>query len=187
MWNRSFPRYSGPGAGQGGPHHQPYKAALSPFSEGGCLMLTSRICREHSAKCIQTANSLPPGPQREMFLDMAHRWTVLAAKIENEELDQVAEAEATEAYRFWLAHKRAVNSGQVDRDLRGTGSETELEKKKHTRWRAQTRHERRSDVGLTQTSMDRVLGMVPVPDLAPPTGLLLVHAAGRHKAPTPLQ
>jgi len=34
-----------------------------------------------------------------MFLDMAHSWTVLAAKIENaEELDQAAEANATEPY-----------------------------------------------------------------------------------------
>jgi len=59
-------------------------------------MLTSRICREHSAKCIHTANSLPPGPQREMFLDMAHSWTLLAAKIENTEvLDQAVEADET--------------------------------------------------------------------------------------------
>ena len=57
-------------------------------------MLTSRICREHSAKCIQTANSLPAGAQREMFLDMANTWIVLAAKIENAEaLDQGNEVE----------------------------------------------------------------------------------------------
>jgi len=48
-------------------------------------MLTARICRKHSAKCIQTANSLPAGAQREMFLDMANTWIVLAAKIENAE------------------------------------------------------------------------------------------------------
>jgi len=62
-------------------------------------MLTSRICREHSGKCIQTANSLPPGAQREMFLDMANTWIVLAAKIENAEvLDQTDEMDGP--YRF---------------------------------------------------------------------------------------
>ena len=59
-------------------------------------MLTAKICREHSAKCVQTANSLPPGSQREMFLDMAHSWTLLAAKIETTEvLDQAVEADET--------------------------------------------------------------------------------------------
>jgi len=58
-------------------------------------MLTSKICREHSAKCVQTANSLPPGPQREMFQDMALRWTILAAKIKSaEELDQTTKTDA---------------------------------------------------------------------------------------------
>ena len=62
-------------------------------------MLTSKICREHSAKCVQTANSLPPSPQRQMFLDMAHTWNVLAAKIDSgEALDQTVEP--TEPYRF---------------------------------------------------------------------------------------
>ena len=63
-------------------------------------MLTSRMCREHSGKCIQTANSLPPGAQRQMFLDMAHTWIVLAAKIENAVALDQTNNEVDEPYRF---------------------------------------------------------------------------------------
>jgi hypothetical protein len=45
-------------------------------------MLTSKICREHASKCIETAETMPPGAQREMFFDMAKRWTDLAINIE---------------------------------------------------------------------------------------------------------
>ena len=31
-------------------------------------MLNSKICRQHAAKCIETAEAIPPGAQREMFL-----------------------------------------------------------------------------------------------------------------------
>jgi len=69
-------------------------------------MLTSEICREHSAKCVQTANSLPPGPQREMFQDMALRWTMLAAKIESAELDQITKTDAAKVVPLRLASRR---------------------------------------------------------------------------------
>ena len=64
-------------------------------------MLTSIVCREHSAKCVQTANLLPPSLQREMFLHMARTWNELAAKIESavEELDQTA-IPPNEPHRF---------------------------------------------------------------------------------------
>jgi hypothetical protein len=52
-------------------------------------MLNSKICREHAAKCIETAEAIPPGAQREMFFDMAKRWTDLAINIESREVRQV--------------------------------------------------------------------------------------------------
>jgi hypothetical protein len=48
-------------------------------------MLNSKICRQHAAKCIETAEAIPPGAQREMFFDMAKRWTELAINIESSE------------------------------------------------------------------------------------------------------
>ena len=48
-------------------------------------MLTSKICRDHASKCIQTAEAFPPGAQREMFFDMAKRWTDLAINIKGSE------------------------------------------------------------------------------------------------------
>ena len=48
-------------------------------------MLTSKLCREHASKCIQTAEALPPGAQREMFFDLAKRWTDLAINTEGAE------------------------------------------------------------------------------------------------------
>jgi hypothetical protein len=48
-------------------------------------MLTSIKCRDHASKCIQTAETFPPGPQREMFFDMARQWTDLAINIEGSE------------------------------------------------------------------------------------------------------
>src|SRR4029077_5793655 len=52
---------------------------------GRKVMLNSKICRQHAAKCIETAESIPPGAQREMFFDMAKRWTDLAINIESSE------------------------------------------------------------------------------------------------------
>ena len=48
-------------------------------------MLTSKICTEHAIKCVQTAEAFPPGAQREMFFDMAKRWTDLAINIKGSE------------------------------------------------------------------------------------------------------
>jgi len=48
-------------------------------------MLISKTCREHASKCIETAKTLPPGAQREMFLDMATQWADIAARIEGAE------------------------------------------------------------------------------------------------------
>jgi hypothetical protein len=48
-------------------------------------MLTSKICRDHASKCIETAETIPPGAQREMFFDMAKQWTHLAINIESSE------------------------------------------------------------------------------------------------------
>ena len=77
--------HGGPDAGQGGPSYRPIgNAALSPYLEKG-PMLNSKICRQHAAKCIETAETIPPGAQREMFFDMAKRWTDLAINIESSE------------------------------------------------------------------------------------------------------
>jgi hypothetical protein len=43
-------------------------------------MLNQKICREHASKCIETAKTLPPGAQREMFLVMATQWADIAAR-----------------------------------------------------------------------------------------------------------
>jgi hypothetical protein len=48
-------------------------------------MLTSKICRDHASKCIQTAEAFPPGAQREKFFGMAKHWTDLAINIESSE------------------------------------------------------------------------------------------------------
>ena len=45
-------------------------------------MLNPKTCREHASKCTQTAETFPPGAQRQKFLDMAEDWTRLAASIE---------------------------------------------------------------------------------------------------------
>jgi hypothetical protein len=64
-------------------------------------MLNSKTCREHASKCTQTAESFPPGEQRQKFLDMAEDWTRLGASIEDLEasLSQPL-ANANEPYRF---------------------------------------------------------------------------------------
>jgi hypothetical protein len=48
-------------------------------------MLTAKTCRDHASKCIQTAETIPSGAQREMFFDMARQWTDLAINIEGSE------------------------------------------------------------------------------------------------------
>jgi hypothetical protein len=48
-------------------------------------MLTSKICREHAANYIETAQTILPSSKRQMFLDMAKSWTDLAAIIEGAE------------------------------------------------------------------------------------------------------
>ena len=48
-------------------------------------MLISKTCREHASKCIETAKTLPPRAQREMYLDMATQWADIAARIEGAE------------------------------------------------------------------------------------------------------
>jgi hypothetical protein len=51
--------------------------------------------------------SLPPGAQREMFLEMANNWIVLAAKIENAALNQTNEVGPSGPYRFGSRFKTA--------------------------------------------------------------------------------
>ena len=65
-------------------------------------MLTSKICREHASKCIETAETLAPGAHREMFFDMARRWTDLAINIESSEAlaDAPPANDPGEPYRF---------------------------------------------------------------------------------------
>ena len=48
-------------------------------------MLNQTICREHASKCIETAKTLPPGAQHEMFLVMATQWADVSARIEGSE------------------------------------------------------------------------------------------------------
>lgn len=45
-------------------------------------MPSPETCRDHAAKCRQVADSLPPGNQRDMFLDMAKQWIAHAEKVE---------------------------------------------------------------------------------------------------------
>jgi hypothetical protein len=64
-------------------------------------MFTPKICREHASKCIQTAESFPPGGQRQKFLAMAEHWANLAADIENLEAQLAKEpVDMNEPYRF---------------------------------------------------------------------------------------
>ena len=74
-------------------------------------MLNSKICRQHAAKCIETAETIPPGAQREMFFDMAKRWTDLAINIESSEaLADPASPPANdpgEPYRFGSRIRKA--------------------------------------------------------------------------------
>jgi hypothetical protein len=46
-------------------------------------MPSPTVCRDHAAKCDQVAASLPPGNQRDMFLDMARQWIAHAEKVES--------------------------------------------------------------------------------------------------------
>ena len=69
-------------------------------------MLTSKICREHASKCIRTAETIPRGAQREMFLDMAKRWTDLAINIES------SEALADPHRRLQTIHASLIASAQ---------------------------------------------------------------------------
>ena len=48
-------------------------------------MPSPKIYRGHAAKCTQVAETLPPGKQREMFLDMARQWIAHAEKVESSE------------------------------------------------------------------------------------------------------
>jgi hypothetical protein len=64
-------------------------------------MLNPKICREHASKCKQTAETFPPGEQRQKFLDMAADWTRLAASVEDLEASfSRPPANANEPYRF---------------------------------------------------------------------------------------
>jgi hypothetical protein len=62
-------------------------------------MPNPEICREHAAKCVQVAQSLPPGNQRDMFLDMAKQWIVHAEKVESWEAVNEQKAD-DDHYRF---------------------------------------------------------------------------------------
>src|SRR6476659_7546623 len=65
------------------------------------LRLSPKTCREHASKCTQTAETFPPGEQRQKFLDMAADWTRLAASIEDLEASfSRVPANANEPYRF---------------------------------------------------------------------------------------
>ena len=64
-------------------------------------MLNPKICREHASKCTQTAETFPPGEQRQKFLDMAEDWTRLAESVEGLEASLAqAPANSNEPYRF---------------------------------------------------------------------------------------
>ena len=64
-------------------------------------MLNPKTCREHASKCTQTAETFPPGEQRQKFLDMAEDWTRLADSVEGLEASlSQAPANSNEPYRF---------------------------------------------------------------------------------------
>ena len=77
-------------------------------------MLTSKTCRGHAARCIQTAETLAPGAQREIFFDMAKRWTDLAVSIESSEVvaDPISPPanDPGEPYRFGSRIAKALIS-----------------------------------------------------------------------------
>jgi hypothetical protein len=63
-------------------------------------MLNPKTCREHASKCTQTAETFPPGEQRQKFLDMAADWMRLAASVEDLEASLAqAPANENEPYR----------------------------------------------------------------------------------------
>ena len=64
-------------------------------------MPTPKTCREHAWKCIRTAETFPPGDQRQGFLAMAEHWANLAADMESLEAQLVKEpANSNDPYRF---------------------------------------------------------------------------------------
>jgi hypothetical protein len=64
-------------------------------------MLNPKTCREHASKCTQTAETFPPGEQRQKFLEMAADWTRLAVSVEDLDASfSRAPANANEPYRF---------------------------------------------------------------------------------------
>jgi hypothetical protein len=72
-------------------------------------MFNPKTCREHASKCTQTAETFPPGEQRQKFLDMAEDWTRLAASIEDLEASlSQPPPNANEPYRFGHELRRPV-------------------------------------------------------------------------------
>ena len=64
---------------------------------------------EHASKCTQTAETFPPGEQRQKFLDMAEDWTRLANSVEGLEASlSQAPANSNEPYRFGSRIRRPV-------------------------------------------------------------------------------
>lgn len=57
------------------------------------------VSRDHAAKCEQVAAGLPPGNQRDMFLDMARQWIAHAEKVESWEAVNERKAD-NDRYRF---------------------------------------------------------------------------------------
>jgi len=83
-------------------------------------MLDPKTCREHASKCTQTAETFPPGEQRQKFLDMATDWTRLAASIEDLEASlSQASVNGNEPYRFG-SRIDAQRTGNSKRNEQGT-------------------------------------------------------------------
>jgi hypothetical protein len=75
-------------------------------------MPSPETCRDHAAKCRQVADSLPPGNQRDMFLDMAKQWIAHAEKVESSMNEKKPD---DDRYRFG-SRIDAQQSGAAERE-----------------------------------------------------------------------
>jgi hypothetical protein len=63
-------------------------------------MLSPKTCREHAEKCVRLAESLPEGRSRQLFAELAERWTKRAADLEKCQSVLDEAVAPTAPYRF---------------------------------------------------------------------------------------
>jgi phytoene/squalene synthetase len=84
-----------------GVRHHSRRQGHEPQAETQTIRFLLAIVGDETSKCTQTAEKLPPGAQRQVFLAMAASWMSLAAKIESSEaLLNTPTNDPSEPYRF---------------------------------------------------------------------------------------